>query len=201
MMAATLTALEPGRTFTLDGRSGAPPRLQPRQMPKIRDRLTILLDETNVVPALDDTVVRQELAAGLGMSRLYALDDLYTDMAIAAATSLRTASIAALDVPAPFGLLTWDHPVDDDGTIAMSWTTDENLIHAVAYCALGTTIDGAQLQRLREQAGWLLPTGWATLYPEYGIDRPPRRAAARLLAAHQASALRGNRCRRRSWHS
>jgi hypothetical protein len=188
MMATTLAALEPGRTLLLDGRTGTAPTLPPATLPKVRDRLSDLLDPDNALPELTDPTARRQIAAGLPMSRLYTVDTAYTDMAIAAASGLRGATIGALDVPAPYGLLTWAHPVDDRTTIAASWATDGRSIHVAMYRTLATTITGVQLQKVREQAGWLVPTGTTTLHPDHGVygDHPAAVLLATwLLIAHR----------------
>lgn len=172
MMAATLAEMKPGRTLLLDGMYGLPPELPARLLPKIRDRLGVLLDPDNDIEDLADSAIRPlgMVASALDISRLYAIDTRYTDMAIAAAESLPALDCATVRVPSPFGLLLWSHPVDGHRNVAVSWATDANSIHVAFYRALGTSLDRLQEQFLRQQAGWLVPTTAFTLDSHESVD-------------------------------
>lgn len=194
MLATVLQEIRPGRTLLLDGRPGEPPQLEARCLPRIRDRLAVLLAPDNVIPAFGpDPYAQKEVADGLMMARHYAIDDTFTRMAVAAAEALHDVSLSTIRVPAPFGFVLWSHPVNSADAIAASWTTVGSSLRIAYYRPLHAAPSTAQ-QQLREQAGWLLPLSTATVHPGEPLDSGHPSAvliATFLLIAHRLAESAG----------
>jgi hypothetical protein len=149
--------LQPGRTVLAIGRWEPVPLPAPI-LPRVRDRLADLLRGPDHLPAdLDAPDLRARLADGLRTAHLYWIDPQFTDLAVHAAEALPDRPITA-HPPAPHGLIAWAGPVGQrHDTVAATWTTGPDGIDIVGYRSIGAGLDGASLQRLREQVGWLTP--------------------------------------------
>jgi hypothetical protein len=154
---AVIDGRRPGRAIATTGRWEPAPPAAPI-LPKVRDRLTNLLrGPDHLPPDLNHGALRTLLADSFEAAHLYWIDDEFTDMAEHAARSLPATTISATDLPAPHGLVTWAQPVGDRRDVAAGWTTGPDGVHIVGYRSVGAGLEGASLQRLREQVGWLTP--------------------------------------------
>jgi hypothetical protein len=135
------------------------------ELPKVRDRLARLFQGGDQLPHPYTDDLRQQLADGLLTARLYWIDPEFTTLAEHAAGHLPEVSLDPDQLPAASGLLAWAQPVTDRQVAAASWTTDHGTgsCQIVCYRHIGTGLDGPALQRVREQVGWLVPTGLVDL--------------------------------------
>ncbi|MEV6494491.1 hypothetical protein AB0M20_38595, partial [Actinoplanes sp. NPDC051633] len=99
---------------------------------------------------------RAQAAAGLDQARLFWIDGSFTELAAQAAADLPALAVTPELAPSPHGLLLWAEPIGGE-VAAASWTTDGDDLDVVTYRTIGAGLDGAALQRLRDQVGWLAP--------------------------------------------
>ncbi|PTA43547.1 hypothetical protein [Micromonospora sp. RP3T] len=142
-----------------------------KDLPKVRDRLAhFYLGSDDLPAALGFTGTRGQIADGLDQSRLYWIDDDFTDLAEHAATQLTDLTIGHDTGPPANVFITWSRPVTQHQITAASWTVANDGWQLVLYRAIGAGLDGKPLQRLREQVGWLVPMATAHLTEQQPID-------------------------------
>jgi hypothetical protein len=175
---AVLDNLRPGRTIATVGHWEPTPLPAPI-LPKIRDRLTRLLDGDDRLPGdLDHPQTRHHLTAGLQAAHLYWIDEQFTDLTRHAARDLPATAADTLTPPAPHGMVAWAQPVGPRADItAATWTTTGGGILMVTYRSVGTGLPAASLQQLREHVGWLTPQHHTHLQPGQTIDATDPAAA------------------------
>ncbi|MFE9694960.1 hypothetical protein [Micromonospora sp. NPDC005806] len=177
---AFLTARLPGRTL-ITTTAWPATTITAGELPKIRDRLTRFYRGADKLPAaLGITDVRDQIAASLDRSHLYWIDNDFTDLAEHAAAQLPDVSISRDLMPSADGMLVWPRPVTHRQFTAASWASTNDRLQLVLYRAIGGSLDGKPLQRLREQVGWLVPMS-ATHLPERRVV-PGSHPSAMLVA-------------------
>lgn len=130
----------------------------PRDLPKLRDRLAQLYRGEDILPGpLNHPGLRHAAAQGLQRARLYWIDAEFADLACHAAAQLPDVPLEAEDLPCGDGLVVWARPVHGDTVVAASWTSTPAGQQLICYRAVGDGAE-AELQYLREQVGWLVPT-------------------------------------------
>ncbi|WP_341716571.1 hypothetical protein QQG74_21570 [Micromonospora sp. FIMYZ51] len=171
MQQAVVDSVLPGRALATIGHWQPTPLPAPI-LPKIRDRLAQLIRSHDELPlGLNNTDLRDQLAASLDAARLYWIDREFTELTTHAAASLPTTTVTAADAPAPHGLIAWAQPVGHRADLtAATWTTNPDGIRIICYRSIGTGLSAGPLQRLREQVGWLLPHYTTHLRPDDVID-------------------------------
>ncbi|MEU5725054.1 hypothetical protein ABZ783_24990 [Micromonospora sp. NPDC047738] len=177
---AFLNARDPGRTL-ITTTAWPATAITARELPKVRDRLARFYHGADNLPtALVDTDARQQIAAGLDRSRLFWIDNDFTDLAEYAAQRLPDVTISRDLMPSTDGLLVWSRPVTRRQIAAASWTTTSDGWHLVTYRTIGGGLDGKPLQRLREHVGWLAPMNTVQVHEQHLL--PGDHPAAALLA-------------------
>ncbi|MFI2652817.1 hypothetical protein [Micromonospora fulviviridis] len=187
---AFLDARVPGRTL-ITTTAWPATAITARELPKVRDRLArFYRGDDRLSTALATTGTRQHLAAGLDRAGLFWIDGDFTDLAEYAAEKLPDVTISRDLMPSTDGLLVWSRPVTPGQITAASWTTTSDGWHLVNYRTIGGGLDGAPLQRLREQVGWLAPTSTVQVHEQHLLpgDHPAAALTATwLLIAQQAA--------------
>lgn len=186
---AFLNARTPGRTL-ITTTTWPATTLTARDLPKVRDRLARFYRGPDGLPGtLAATDVRQQIAAGLDRSHLFWIDTNFTDLAEYAAERLPDVTISRELVPSTDGLLVWSRPVTPRRITATSWTPNRTGWQLINYRTIGGGLDGAPLQRLREDVGWLAPASTTEVDGQH-VVRGGHPAAALLatwlLIAQQA---------------
>ncbi|MER7457316.1 hypothetical protein [Micromonospora sp. NPDC126480] len=153
-----------------------------RDLPKVRDRLTRFYRGRDNLPfAFASNDVRQQIADGLDRSRMYWIDDDFTDLGEYAAEKLPDVAVGRNLTPSTDGLLVWSRPVTRRQITAASWTVTGDGWHLVTYRTIGGGLHGTPLQRLREQVGWLAPMHAGHVHEQHLL--PGGHPAATLVAA------------------
>jgi hypothetical protein len=177
LTANVMATRRPGKALSAGGR-WAPEPVPATALPKIRDRLTHLLDDGHNLPfGLDEPATRLPLLTGLRTARMYWIDDEYTATTQQLASALPPVRVTPDHLPAPQGLLAWSQPVGER-IVAASWTTHSDGVQVVGYRSVGAGLPPLALQRLREQVGWLVPAFAVMMPPGQLVD-----------AGHPAAAL------------
>ncbi|GAA1843240.1 hypothetical protein [Asanoa iriomotensis] len=130
--------------------------IDPRSIPKVRDRLVRLYHSPQQLPQRFRPSA-SAIADGLDRGHLIWIDDEFTDLTDAAAASLPDVTVSRDLLPADDGLLLWSRPLQVHDAAAASWTRKDGGWDIVRYRTIGEGLDGANLQHVREQIGWLVP--------------------------------------------
>jgi hypothetical protein len=193
--AAFLASRPAGRTL-ITTTAWPPTPMAARDLPKVRDRLVRLYRSSDQLPGpYANPQLRDDLADGLLSARLYWIDPEFTTLTEHAAGQLPYTGIDPDDPPAPSGLIVWAQPVTNRQVAAASWSIDGKTesCRIACYRSIGGGLDGAGLQRLREQVGWLAPTRLVEVTPRQTLshDGPaaPLLATWLLIAQKAAEAV------------
>jgi len=154
---AFLRGLQPGRIL-ITTTAWPPASLQASDLPRVRDRLARLYRGTDTLPNPPTEQLRHTIADGLDRAKLYYVDPEFTDLTERAADHLPEAVVTDDDRPSADGLLLWSRPITTRQLAAASWTQDGHGYHVTCYRHIGTGLEPAILQHVREQVGWLAPT-------------------------------------------
>lgn len=129
---------------------------------------------------------RAQIAEALPGAHLYWVDPDFTDLTRHAMAAIPDTPLRPADLPTPHGLVAWATPLHT--LTALTWTSTRDGLLTTGFRAVGHGLHGSDLQHLREQVGWLVPT-WCSHTP---VDHPvigaePARAlvATLLLVAQQ----------------
>ncbi|MBM2623412.1 hypothetical protein JIG36_48750 [Actinoplanes sp. LDG1-06] len=166
MLDQVLASLVPGRALAVGGQWAIDP-LPARTLPKIRDRLASLIGGETALPfGLSHPNVRRPLAASLAGTRLFWIDNDFTELTRNAAEVMPRMRYAPGDLPAAHGFVAWTRPVDAHRScIAASWGTYGDAVQLVGYRSVGSGLPPARLQLLRTEVGWLIPVFAVALRP------------------------------------
>jgi hypothetical protein len=183
-----------------------PPRpLRPSTLPKVRDGLVRYWTGKF---ALGPPPRVATVAGALTDAELFWVAPTFATLAVVSGQKLRPgAQLSARALPAAAGLLVWEAPVAPmphrpDGyadTIAASWAPrPEGGFYLTGYALAGQILPGIPVERLRADAGWLLPVH-QPIRVHFGrlgdapqmrvIDDPDHRVDAAALGRYVASLL------------
>jgi hypothetical protein len=176
---AFLRGLQPGRIL-ITTTAWPAANLQPTDLPKVRDRLTRLYRGADTLPHPPTEQLRHTIADSLERAKLYYIDPQFSDLTERAAAHLPEVFVTDDDPPATDGLLLWSRPITDRLLAAASWTRNSDGLHITCYRHIGTGLDPATLQHVREQVGWLAPTTTIHIGPKSLTEGDP---AAPLVTA------------------
>jgi hypothetical protein len=155
---AFLRGLRPGRIL-ITTTAWPAASLQPADLPKVRDRLVQLYQGADTLPdPHNEPEHRRGSAAALERAKLYYVDPDFTDLTERAAAHLPDTTVSDDDAPAADGLILWSRPITDRHLAAASWSRDSDGYHITCYRHIGAGLEQTNLQRVREQVGWLAPT-------------------------------------------
>ncbi|MEU7906397.1 hypothetical protein [Actinoplanes sp. NPDC049118] len=161
-----LATLDPGRELAVSGRWEPHPLPAPT-LPKVRDRLAALIAGGDALPfGLGQPATRTALANSLTTTRLYWVDDEFTDLTRNAAQVMPRMAFAPGDLPAAHGFAAWSQPVDARRRcVAASWSSHGDAVQIIGYRSIGDGLPPAAVQRLRAEVGWLIPAFSVVLRP------------------------------------
>jgi len=178
---AFLRQRQPGRTL-ITTTAWPDLNLTPRELPKVRDRLTQFYRGHDDLPATLRISQRHQLADSLDRARLYWIDSKFTELAEHAASHMPAVTASKDLAPGDDGLLVWSRSATARQITAVSWTTGDDTIHAVVYRAIGTGLDDTAMQHLRDELGWLAPMRAFQLRHQQLVDDANHPGCAILLA-------------------
>jgi hypothetical protein len=165
LLREVLATLLPGRSIAAIGR-WEPHPLPATNLPKVRDRLADLIGGNDELPfGIGQPAIREPLAASLATTRLYWIDDDFTELTRQAARTMPRIAFSPTDLPAAHGFAAWAQPVDDRRSVAASWSSHGDAVHLVGYRSVGAGLPSPVVQRLRADIGWLIPAFAVTLRP------------------------------------
>ncbi|MEV0714032.1 hypothetical protein [Asanoa sp. NPDC050611] len=188
-----LEHLDPGRTILLTTTAWPATAIDPRTIPKIRDRLGRLYRNPHQLPPAFRPAA-PAVADGLDRGHLIWIDSEFTDLADGASANLPELTVSRDLLPADDGLLVWSRPVGAQHAGAASWTRTRTGWDIVCYRTIGEGLHGTPLQRVREQVGWLLPMRVRSVTDNETIggaaEAPATLATTWLLIAQELAELR-----------
>ena len=144
--------------------------LNPRELPKVRDRLARFYRGPDDLPDILRPIQRDQLADSLDRARLYWIDDAFTELAEHAASQMPALTASTDLAPCDDGLLVWARSATARRVTAVSWTLTDDMIRAVTYRAIGHGLDDQPIQHLRDEVGWLAPMRTFRLRHEQLVD-------------------------------
>lgn len=156
--------------------------LSPRDLPKIRDRLTRFYRGPDELPTTLRITQRNQLADSLDRARLYWIDTNFTELAEHAASQMPAVTADRDLAPCDDGLLVWSRSATASRISAISWTTRDDTIRVVVYRVVGGGLDDTAMQHLRDEVGWLAPMRTFQLHHELPVDEAHDHGSAILLA-------------------
>jgi len=178
---AFLRQRQPGRTL-ITTTAWPDTHLSPRDLPKVRDRIATFYRGPDELPATLRLTQRAQFADSLDRARLYWIDNSFTELAEHAASQMPAVTADRDLAPCDDGLLVWTRSATDRRITAISWASGDDVIDVVVYRAIGTGLDDAAVQHLRDEVGWLAPVRTFRLHHEQLVSDAHHPGCALLLA-------------------
>ena len=151
-----LEELDPRRTVLITSTPWPATSVEPRAIPKVRDRLSQLYRNPDQLPQRFRSAAAS-IADGLDRAHLIWVDEDFTDLAFAASATVPELTVGHDLLPAENGLLIWSRPTGPSGAAGASWTRRSGGWDIALYRTIGGGLRELPLQRVRENLGWLLP--------------------------------------------
>ncbi|MEV4536278.1 hypothetical protein AB0J82_21045 [Asanoa sp. NPDC049518] len=190
-----LERLDQDRTVLLTTTAWPATAIDPRTIPKIRDRLGRLYRYPRLLPSTFRAAA-PAIADGLDRGHLIWIDGEFTDLTDGACARLPDVTISRDLLPADDGLLVWSRPIGAQHATAASWTRTRTGWDIVCYRTIGEGLHGTPLQRVREQIGWLVPMSVRSVVDDQTIGGAAEPTAALattwLLIAQELAELRSS---------